>query len=202
METIPNRQSAGKQVEFKPVIGFEDRYLVTSDGKIFSLYLNDYLKPFFSKGGYVRVKLNFGDRSKKFMVHRLVAQAFIPNPEDKLCVNHIDFNRANNKLDNLEWVTHSENMKHTVEAGHKDVNLYVLTNKELDKRYEFTGYREIKKVFNKICFRFLREISNTGRVPMSGALTGWEVQKFDLKLQRLSSAEEYTQVSGNGKIPS
>ena len=101
MQNIANGQSAGKQVVFKdlPVDlnGFETKYKITNDGRVWSEYLNDFLKTFYSRGGYVRVKLNYGDRSKKFMVHRLVAMAFIPQPEGKNVVDHINRNRADNR---------------------------------------------------------------------------------------------------------
>jgi hypothetical protein len=105
MQTIANGQSAGKQVVFKelPVNldGYESKYKITNDGRIYSEYLGDFLKPFYSRGGYVRVKLNYGNRSKKFMMHRLVAMAFIPNPDNKLVVDHINRNRADNRVENL-----------------------------------------------------------------------------------------------------
>lgn len=63
--------------------------------------------------GYPRIKFH----SKRYSVHRLVAMAFIPNPENKPEVNHIDGNKTNNNVGNLEWVTHSENVKHAVRTG-------------------------------------------------------------------------------------
>ena len=121
MSTITNGQSAGKQVVFKELPldlnGYEAKYKITSDGRVYSEYLGDFIKPFYSKGGYVRVKLNYGDRSKKYMVHRLVAMAFIPNPDNKPEVNHIDGDKHNNNAENLEWVTRSENIRHAFSTG-------------------------------------------------------------------------------------
>ncbi len=66
---------------------------------------------------YKRVTFSVHGKTKRFTVHRLVAQAFIPNPENKQHVNHIDNNGENNKVGNLEWCTHSENMLHAQKQG-------------------------------------------------------------------------------------
>lgn len=62
---------------------------------------------------YIKASLSFNGVSYTRLMHRLVAEAFIPNPENKSMVNHIDFDGTNNDVSNLEWVTHSENMKHS-----------------------------------------------------------------------------------------
>lgn len=70
--------------------------------------------------GYEYLKVNLRDDSGKThnkKVHRLVAQHFIPNPDNKPCTNHKDFNRCNNHIDNLEWVTYKENNDHKKAAG-------------------------------------------------------------------------------------
>jgi hypothetical protein len=67
--------------------------------------------------GYIRVALSKQGKSQNKSVHRLVAEAFIPNPDNKPCVNHKDSNRANNKAENLEWCTHFENSKHANDLG-------------------------------------------------------------------------------------
>lgn len=88
------------------------------------------LKPFKNKKGYLCVDLN----SKSFRIHRLVALAFIPNPENKPQVNHIDGNKCNNNVSNLEWCTNSENQlhafKHNLQKPHKGKECWLY-----DKKY-------------------------------------------------------------------
>lgn len=202
MLKITNRQSASKQTIFKQLPldlnGFESKYMVTNDGRVFSTYLNDFLKPFYSKGGYVRVKLNYGDRSKKFMIHRLVAMAFINNPDNKSCVDHIDRNRSNNNVENLQWVTSKENAELAVERGSKDTVDYVFTNVKTGEIMHFTNRHLLIKKFGKICMRYVRQIAEGVRTPMSGMFADYTIERKSLKLQRPSLAREYTQVSGNG----
>lgn len=67
--------------------------------------------------GYYRVALRINKKQVPYSVHRLLAQAFIPNPDNKPCINHINSNRLDNSLDNLEWVTYSENNSHAHKLG-------------------------------------------------------------------------------------
>lgn len=67
--------------------------------------------------GYPHVTFNYDGEYKGFNVHRLLALCFIPNPNDKPCVNHIDGNKMNNSLDNLEWCTHVKNIRHAYKNG-------------------------------------------------------------------------------------
>lgn len=71
------------------------------------------LKPIYDGGGYPMVQL----KRKNTKIHRLVAMAFLRNPHDKCCVNHINGNKKDNRVDNLEWVTYSENAKHAFRTG-------------------------------------------------------------------------------------
>ena len=205
MTTISDRQSAGKQVVFKELPldldGYESKYKITNDGRVYSEYLNDYLKTFFSKGGYVRVKLNYGDRSKKVMVHRLVALAFVnnPDPEHKVQVDHINRNRADNRAENLQWVTAKENSQLAVERGSKDTMQYTFINRKTGEQLVFTNRHQMLKKFGKFCLRYLRQIAEGVRTPMSGMFADYDIIRKPLKLQRLSPAGEYTQVSGNGE---
>jgi hypothetical protein len=98
------------------MIEIQEGYYVTRNGEILSnrkFNKPTPMKPFTDKEGYMRVKLL--GKTKK--VHRLVAQAFIPNPDNKPTVNHIDGNRSNNCVENLEWATYSENKQHAYDTG-------------------------------------------------------------------------------------
>lgn len=74
-----------------------------------------------TKQNYIMCDL-YNIKSNRFLVHRLVALTFIPNPKNKPCVNHIDWNKYNNALDNLEWCTYSENEKHSYRVLWKKPN--------------------------------------------------------------------------------
>lgn len=100
----------------KSVIGYEGLYMVDSlgnvyrqDGKVLIQHKNKF--------GYMNVMLRKDGKQKQHKVHRLVAQAFIPNPQGKEQVNHIDGDKTNNAVWNLEWVTPKENVNHAFRTG-------------------------------------------------------------------------------------
>ena len=96
---------------------FENLYKISKTGKVFSVRSDRFLKNSPSSTGYHKVVLYNNGFRKTMSVHRLVAEAFIPNPENKPEVNHIDGNKQNNNVSNLEWSTSSENQKHAHKIG-------------------------------------------------------------------------------------
>ena len=88
-------------------------YTVTKDGEIINNHNGRKIKPQPNGKGYLRFSLG----GKMVFVHRLVAELYVPNPENKPQVNHKDGNKCNNSADNLEWVTNQENRNHAVKTG-------------------------------------------------------------------------------------
>lgn len=98
-------------------IGFSN-YVALEDGRIFSCITYDYLIGNMSFDGYKRVLVKRDNGTFITIgIHRLIAMTFIPNPENKKEVNHIDGDKLNNSVKNLEWVTPSENMEHALHNG-------------------------------------------------------------------------------------
>ncbi len=117
---------------WKDIEGYEGLYQVSNLGRVKSLERLVTPRPGVA---YTRpeqiIKHNYGSKIKGYpnlnlcrdgrvvnaLIHRLVAQAFIPNPDNKRCINHIDGDKNNFKISNIEWVTHSENTKHAFRTG-------------------------------------------------------------------------------------
>lgn len=89
-----------------------DNYQICDDGTVVNIITNKILKGSISESGYKYYRLSKNNNKKMFFAHRLVAEAFLPNPNNLPVVNHKDGNKLNNQIDNLEWVTYSENVEH------------------------------------------------------------------------------------------
>ena len=112
---------------WKPIEGYERLYEVSNFGNVKSLPRNGTIKKArllsgnVKKSGYVHVSLTKNNKKKTFCLHRLVAKAFIPNPQNKPQVNHKNGIKIDNTANNLEWATCSENARHKFDVlGHKN----------------------------------------------------------------------------------
>lgn len=97
---------------WKDIEGYEGLYKVSNMGNLYSNYVKRNLQLSLDGYGYIQVILRKNSSGKRHLLHRLVAEAFIPNTENKPQVNHIDEDKTNNRADNLEWVTAKENINH------------------------------------------------------------------------------------------
>lgn len=115
--------------EWRDIKGYEGYYQVSNMGRVKSLdrYVktnkggktllkSKIMKPMERKG-YMRVSLTKNNFDKTYSIHRLVGIAFIPNPDNKPQINHINGNRSDNRVENLEWCTNGENQKHAYKIG-------------------------------------------------------------------------------------
>jgi len=101
---------------------------IYKDGRVAN-FSQTILKAGFNKKGYKRVYLSLASKKYTKSVHRLVAETFIPNPENKPTVNHINMDKLDNKVSNLEWMTNKENMRHAFDNGAFDErNKYCIKN--------------------------------------------------------------------------
>lgn len=118
--------------EWKEIKGYEGKYIISNYGEIISLprykrnnsklqYVEpkEILRYVNKKNGYVYVQLWNNAKYKNIRLHKLVAENFIENIENKPQINHIDGNKKNNRVDNLEWCTASENIRHAYKIGLK-----------------------------------------------------------------------------------
>ena len=110
------KQEVTPKDTFKTIKDFPN-YEVNADGLVRNKKTQYILKPSPDTCGYHQVCLSMNGKQKHPLVHRLVAQAFIPNPQGKPCVNHINGHPTDNNVSNLEWCTQSENMLHAYALG-------------------------------------------------------------------------------------
>ena len=100
-----------------PVIGYEHLYEVTETGHVWSIVKQIYLKPTTVKDDVLKMNLSNKRTKKRYTIHSLVAKAFIPNPNNKPQIDHIDGNKHNNAVSNLRWCTNKENQAYRAIQG-------------------------------------------------------------------------------------
>ena len=141
---------------WRAVKGYEGLYAVNNTGQVKSLFrYKKVLKPNVMKRGYCTVELFKDGQSKRLLIHRLVAEAFIPNPYNFPQVNHIDENPMNNSADNLEWCTAKYNMNYGEGAKTRHLRIDYTTEKRKQIARENGKAKAVPvaqyKEGNKIC---------------------------------------------------
>lgn len=179
---------------WKDIRGYEGLYKISNLGKVVSIprmmmrkngkamRINGSQKRFgIGSNGYYRVGLYDGNGNKKMVsVHRLLAIAFIPNPDNKPCINHKDSNRLNLSLENLEWVTYQENTDHSIKQGlfgmlgqtgdlHNNSKAVIAIDIKTRTERRFGSQREAARVLNLNQSNIGRVVK--GKVSQTGGFT-------------------------------
>lgn len=162
--------------EWKPVKGYEGLYEINKLGCIKSLQKRNYnntLSTRVDRAGYRSTRLCKNGKVIGKFIHRLLAETYIPNPENKKFVNHLNGDKLDNRIENLEWVTHSENMLHAYKIGLIKINSKSIVDhctgklfngiKEASNfmginRSTLKGYLSGKRT-NPTCLRYLNSIA-------------------------------------------
>ena len=125
-------------------------YLIYDDGRVYNKKRKIFMKCSTNGNGYIFVRLSKNNKSKGFYIHRLVALHYIDNPENKPEVDHINHNTFDNTLDNLQWLTHQENLdKRTTISNTGEKYINISTYKIKNNTYKYYNI-EKKKCFRKI----------------------------------------------------
>jgi len=181
---------------------YSDCYLVSNQGRVKST-LGNVLSQNKRDGVYLSVHLSNGKNGKNFMVHRLVSLAFLKKPKgENLVVNHIDCAKTNNNAENLEWITKSENSKHSYRTGRtahtRGVKQYTLDGKFVAK------FSSIKEASEKTdcCAKHIPSVCKGKRRQTGGYV--WKYVKPDIfadesEFERLKDFPEYG-ISRDGRV--
>ena len=167
----------------KYIKGFNKKYIIYKNGNVVSVGRKMWngkrwwnskdreLKPTIIKIGYKVIGLVKKGKCKNYYLHRLLAEHFIPNPLNKIQVNHKDGNKLNNNLSNLEWVTHKENVQHAFKNG-----LMKFNPKKGEEHYNSIFTNKIAKEIRELKGKEkLRIVAQKYRTKIS---TVWNIQNY------------------------
>lgn len=122
---------------WKTIDGYPN-YMISNMGNVKNIKTGKMLKPVDAGYGYYQVSLCKNGKHKSFRINRLVGIAFIPNPENKPCIDHINTNKMDNRVCNLRWVTPKENMNNPITKRNKKQNMYLPCLGKFGKKHHFS----------------------------------------------------------------
>lgn len=169
--------------EWKDVIGFEGIYQVSDLGRVKSLqrmvvrpkgsYIKKeiILKPTLLKIGYLFIKIRDGFKYHPFYIHRLIATHFMDNEDNQRTVNHKNGIKTDNRIENLEWATHSENIKHAYDTGLK-VKIGMMGEKNNQSKLKAIEVFKIKYMHKDLNNKEVSKIYNVTKENISSIRTG------------------------------
>ncbi|QFJ54335.1 HNH endonuclease signature motif containing protein [Pseudobutyrivibrio xylanivorans] len=148
-------------LEMKQIFIDGVKYMVTSDGEVFGASFKKLkIRP--NTSGYACITVGCKGRRRSISVHRLVAESFIPNPNNLPEVDHLDANRMNPRKDNLEWVTHKENVQRAYDrgsfagrmVGEKNPKANLIEDKVIQLRAEYKAGATVADLSRKYCIPY------------------------------------------------
>jgi hypothetical protein len=148
----------------------DGKYTLYEDGRVFSHKSDRFLKSGGIKG-YRAIFLKEGGKLRSYLLHRLLAKAFIPNPSDKPQVNHINGRKSDNRLENLEWVTSGENNLHALRTGLRIQPVGESCGAARLNSFQVRRMRFIKEIVPKIRNRKLEQLFGCSNANVNSILT-------------------------------
>lgn len=173
---------------FKDVFKFENTYQISNYGNVKNKKTGLLLKPSYNKKGYMYVYLSYSHTGRvKWYIHRLVGFHFIPNPNNKPQINHIDGNPQNNKVENLEWCTNKENQRHAILN-----NLHYQGERHKDSKFKESNIGLLPELV-KIGFTVaqLNSLTGVANINIEKIIYGKTWRKMNLKFEEIRKGKNY-----------
>ena len=136
------------------VIGYEN-YLIYEDGKVYSKKTKRYLSTCDDGNGYLQVGLSKDGNQKSHKIHRLVGLHYIPNSDNKICLDHINRDRSDNRVENLRWATYSENQQNKGIQKNNKVGIKNICYDKINDTYKYE--KKIRGQIHKKTFKTLED---------------------------------------------